>query len=121
MKAFAATLVLIGGSLAVGTTLLPAQPVAAQPSSGFGGPACTVYEHAEFDGAQLPIFAGRDAAFVGPQWNDRISAVRCRPGCALIAYEHRDFQGERRLFLGRTAFVGEPWNDRISSYVSACS
>ena len=120
MRGFAAVLALAGLPWALAVAVQP-QPAKAQPPRGFGGAVCVLFEHADYAGAQLPVYPGRDSAFVGDAWNDRISAVTCRPGCALIAFEHSNYQGERRLFLGRTAFVGEAWNDRISSYISACS
>jgi hypothetical protein len=86
--------------------------------SGRGDGACTVYEHANYQGRRER--AAGDSAFVGPAWNDQISSIQCSPGCALEGFEHADYAGLRQVFPGATAFVGPVWNDRISAYRVRC-
>lgn len=91
------------------------------PGGGWGGrgeAACTFYEHANYQGRRER--ADQDVLFVGPAWNDQISSIQCRPGCALEAYEHANHAGMRQIFPGATAFVGPQWNDQISSYRIRC-
>jgi hypothetical protein len=81
---------------------------------------CTYFEHANFQGQRAEIVEGRDIASIGPVWNDRISALSCRPGCAVEAFEHVNYQGASERFRGETPFVGPAWNDRISSMRLVC-
>lgn len=96
---------------------LPAQPLyQSAPSRG-----CAVYEHAQFAGQRRDVFADDRVAWVGPQWNDRISSVACDRGCTLTGYEHIDFGGAAQRFDRTAANVGAFWNDRISSMRVECA
>ena len=65
--------------------------------------------------------AGQDeVAFVGPAWNDQISSIQCRPGCAVEAFADANYAGLRQRFEGEVGFVGPFWNDKISSYRVTC-
>lgn len=88
---------------------------------GGTGVACTVFEDINLGGASWAVRPGAAMTFVGAQWNDRISSVACEPGCSLMAYEHIDYQGERRVFVDVHDYVGDAWNDRISSLDTICS
>lgn len=94
-----------------------ARPLAGR---GPGRGACTFYADANYQGMRGVQPAG-DNRWVGDGWNDRISSVRCDPGCTLEAYEHIDFGGARERFRGSVAFVGPVWNDRASSLRVTCS
>jgi len=103
----------------VTATALSAQPRRDRgPDRGGGG--CAVFEHADYAGAREYFGDGAEIAWVGDDWNDRISAIRCSPRCLLTAYEHIDFGGERERFGGDVAFVGPGWNDRISGLRVDC-
>lgn len=84
------------------------------------GPACVVFEDANYQGRREEYREGHEQAFVGAFWNDRISAVQCRPRCRLTAWEHANFQGQSVTYVGDRPFVG-PWNDRISSVSASCT
>ena len=94
----------------------------AQPGRGGGSPvpACTVYEHADYAGERWALGRNDSQAFVGRRWNDRISSVECRPGCALVAHEDANYRGRQIRYEGRTRFVGPQWNDRISAFRVDC-
>lgn len=91
---------------------------------GYGRPwraaaACTFYEHANFAGRREE--AGEDeVAFVGPEWNDQISSIQCRPGCAVEGFADANYAGPRQRFEGNVGFVGPFWNDKISSFRVTC-
>lgn len=82
--------------------------------------ACTVYEHAQYGGERWVLGRNESIGNVGRRWNDRISSVECRPGCALIAHEDVDFRGRQVRYEGDTRFVGPQWNDRISALRVEC-
>lgn len=84
------------------------------------GPACVAFEHANFAGQRYPVRDGEAVPSIGPAWNDRISAISCRPGCELIAFEHIEYRGQTRRFTGEESFVGPQWNDRISALRVEC-
>lgn len=118
---------LIGSTLSVLAlaALGGAVPEEAQGQRGWGNeregaPGCAIYEHVGFAG-EARVF-GRDAGTetLGPRWNDRISSLRCRPGCQLTAYEHADGRGAFHLFGGDVRDVGMFWNDKISAVRISC-
>lgn len=84
------------------------------------GPDCTLYEHANYAGRQLPANEGRGGETVPPGWNDLVSSVQCRPGCEVEGYEHARYGGQRQTWSGSVAFVGPHWNDRLSAYRVTC-
>ncbi|MCB1619540.1 MAG: peptidase inhibitor family I36 protein [Thiothrix sp.] len=81
---------------------------------------CQVYEHINYGGAVRSLASGQKIANVGGAWNDRISSVRLSNSCRLIAYQHINYQGDRRVFGADTRFVGNLWNDQISSLQCQC-
>jgi hypothetical protein len=83
-------------------------------------PACVYYEHANFTGRQEVVADGEAIPSIGAAWNDRISSIRCRPGCSATGFEHVDFRGGHQTFEGETRFVGAFWNDRISALRAQC-
>ncbi len=83
-------------------------------------PACTYYEHINYQGRRETIRDGAELRAMPTGWNDIISSVQCRPGCELSAYEHVDYRGAQQRYRGDTAFVGPQWNDRISALRARC-
>lgn len=81
--------------------------------------ACTFFEHANYAGRREEA-GEEDVAFVGPGWNDQISSIQCRPGCAVEAFADANYAGLRQRFEGEVGFVGPFWNDKISSYRVTC-
>jgi len=84
-----------------------------------GRSACTFYEHAQFAGRSEEAGEG-PLDFVGPAWNDQISSLECRPGCAVTVFADANHTGPSQRFEGRVGFVGPFWNDRISAWRIAC-
>lgn len=97
--------------------------VSCRRGGGYGrpgrAPACTFYEHADFAGRREEAGEG-GVAFVGPRWNDQISSIQCRPGCAVQVFADADYGGARERYTGNVRFVGPVWNDRISAYRVTC-
>ena len=87
--------------------------------TGYDG-ACYAYEDRGFDGDRQTLGTRRLMKYVGDAFNDKISSFRVAPGCVVVAWEHRDAQGETTTFGSDADYVGEYWNDRISSYACRC-
>jgi hypothetical protein len=51
---------------------------------------------------------------------DWISSFKIARGCVVIAYRHRDYNGEMKIFAGSNRYVGDQWNDKISSWKCEC-
>jgi hypothetical protein len=88
-----------------------------------GGPRrfdCLAYLHRDFAGPAITQNAGRGWSYVGGSWNDKISSLRMRSGCRVVAYQHRDYQGDSTVFRGDHRYVGDLWNDQISSWKCSC-
>lgn len=102
----------------VSASALPAQPRSDRGPDRGGG--CAVFEHADYDGAREFFRDGTEIAWVGEDWNDRVSAVRCSSRCTLTAFEDIDYGGARERFRDEVAFVGPEWNDRISALRVDC-
>ncbi|EDY49133.1 hypothetical protein [Streptomyces clavuligerus] len=79
-----------------------------------------VYEHANFEGAALSLYAS-DCVFsrswrnLPHEWNDRISSISIEHGCSMVAYEHWDISGALTRYRLLAPNLGTEWNDRISS------
>lgn len=91
-------------------------PPAPQPSNG-----AVAYEHVGFAGESFSVGSG--SAFVGWEWNDRLSSVHVPPGRTLVLYEHADYQGESLTLTGDAVDLRDyagpsidgTWNDVASS------
>ena len=62
-----------------------------------GGPRrfdCLAYLHRDFAGPAIT------------------HSLRMRSGCRVVAYQHRDYQGDSTVFRGDHRYVGDLWNDR---------
>jgi hypothetical protein len=79
------------------------------------------FEHVDFVGGS--VGASGEIAFVGWDWNDRISSLRIPPGHSVILYEHENFQGASLQLTGYQSdlrvYPGPGpdgnWNDVVSS------
>ncbi|MFZ1387769.1 MAG: peptidase inhibitor family I36 protein [Thiolinea sp.] len=81
---------------------------------------CEVFEHINYDGGRFSVLPGQSMPSVGPAWNDRISSVKVTNSCRLIAFQHDNYDGDRRVFTANTSSVGNLWNDQISSLQCQC-
>ncbi|UVK45882.1 beta/gamma crystallin family protein [Mesorhizobium sp. AR07] len=86
------------------------------------GPACIMFEHANFRGRALEMEADDVVSFRGGQfWNDRVSSVIVRRGCTLVAYEDTQMEGRSIEIRRRIRNLADgDWNDRISSAECTC-
>ena len=81
---------------------------------------CQVFEHINYGGAHFSMPSGQNIANVGGNWNDRISSVKVTNSCKLVAYQHINYGGDKRIFTANTSYVGNLWNDQISSLQCQC-
>lgn len=81
---------------------------------------CEVFEHINYGGGRMSVLPGQSIPSVGPAWNDRISSVQVSNSCRLIAFQHDNYEGDRRVFPANTSSVGNLWNDQISSLHCKC-
>lgn len=81
---------------------------------------CEVFQHINYGGDRLALLPGQTMPAVGSQWNDQISSVQVANSCRLIAFQHDNYQGDRRVFSTNTSSVGNLWNDQISSLKCQC-
>lgn len=81
---------------------------------------CEVFEHINYAGGRLSLLPGQVMPSVGPAWNDRISSVQVSNSCRLVAFQHDNYEGDRRVFNVNTSSVGNLWNDQISSLKCQC-
>jgi hypothetical protein len=89
-----------------------------------GGPRtfnCIGFLHRDFAGPHIANNKGEQWDYVGDNWNDKISSIRVSPGCRIVAYMHRDFQGDSTVFDQDYRYVGDLWNDQISSLKCQCN
>jgi pimeloyl-ACP methyl ester carboxylesterase len=105
------------------TTYTSIPPRASGPAPVSEPPVIDAMFHSdiEFQGDTLTLPA--DLAFVGPEWNDRISSVHVPDGRTVVLYEHAEFGGESltlsgdaidlRMFPGPA--LDGTWNDAASS------
>lgn len=117
------SVVALAGMVAATPSPVQGQPGAAAADQG----ACTVYEHADFAGEKRVFdrdagtrYFGGDSLPNDPGWDDRISSVRCRPGCELTGYDSAEETGAYAFFSGETRNVGPAMNDRISAVRVNC-
>ena len=86
--------------------------------------SCTFYADREFGGASAVLAAGEDGSWVGDRWNDRISSIRCRPGCAAEVWRDIDYGGGPLRMSGRM-YIEEReldawWDNSINSIEVRC-
>lgn len=118
--------ILVTAALAGLATSSPPALAQGGPIGTTGGPnvffrGCWYYQHSNFGGDRREIPEGMNRTYVGGSWNDRISAIACRPGCTATVFEHSNNGGARRQFAGNILYVGDAWNDRISSLLVTCN
>ena len=76
----------------------------------------------QYGGDSFP--AGSEIAFVGDDWNDKISSIQIPPGKMLVIYQDANFGGESLTLTEnvvdlRTIIGPGPdgtWNDVVSSF-----
>lgn len=86
------------------------------PQSG-----ATLYDDVGYGGSSLDL--GSDSAFVGWEWNDRISSIHVPAGRTVTLFEHADFAGESLTLTGDVDDLRQypgpgtdgTWNDASSS------
>lgn len=101
------------------TTYVGVRARTADPPPAVGG--ATFYGDIGFSGGSYVVSG--DEAFVGWQWNDRISSVHVPPGRTVVLYEHADFGGASLELRGdETDLRDHPgpgldgtWNDVVSA------
>lgn len=96
-----------------------AEPAIPGPEIAFQG--CAYFEDAGFRGRRVDVRENSTLEWIGAAWNDRISSVACHAGCRLIGYEHINFGGARRNFVGAVAEAGAGWDNRISALRVVCT
>ena len=85
--------------------------------------AVTMYEHCSYGQPSVSKPVGRYNMNEMGLGNDKISAIKVKPGYQVTVYEHSNFGGRSQVFNSDSAAScllstpGGDWNDRISSYV----
>ncbi len=76
----------------------------------------TIYQDAYFKGASKTVYG--NTAFVGNDWNDRISSIRVPNGYRLIVYRDANYKGATTTITGDWTVTptSREWNDQISSF-----
>ena len=80
----------------------------------------TIYEHIDFGGSSRNISPGESSANIGTLWNDKASSLRVTPGCGFNGWQHADYRGTHKSFVGTVPWIGDGWNDILSSYTCTC-
>ena len=84
-------------------------------------PVNTFYEHINGSGESFNLNSGDKLAYVGNEWNDRISSVLVAPRTVVILYEHINFTGRKKSlfnykFNSSHLFnIHRDWGDNTSS------
>ena len=73
----------------------------------------TFYTDSDFSGRSMSLSAS--TAFVGDEWNDRISSIRVPAGMRVELFWDSNYKGISKIITGDMAFVGKEWNDKASS------
>ena len=74
------------------------------------------FTDAEFRGDSFCVSVNERGRYVGGRFNDRISSIRVFGRARVIAYEHDDFGGDRKVYSGDVWNLAGSFNDRISSF-----
>jgi pimeloyl-ACP methyl ester carboxylesterase len=96
---------------------VPPRTAAPQPGAG----DAVFYGDIDFGGGSFATAS--DLAFVGWDWNDRMSSVHVPPGRTVVLYEHADFGGESLTLTADDADLRQyagpgvdgTWNDAASA------
>lgn len=81
--------------------------------------SCSFYADRNFEGASAVLAEGEDGSWVGDRWNDRISSIRCRAGCAAEVFRDIHYDGGSRFFT-ETAELDFWMDNAISSARVTC-
>lgn len=76
------------------------------------GSAC-FFQHKNYGGAQKCLSG--DLAYVGDDFNDKISSVRIDGAAKVTLYQHRDYAGKEHGMTTSDYLLGGGWNDITSS------
>jgi pimeloyl-ACP methyl ester carboxylesterase len=96
---------------------IPPRPTTPPPAS----PPPVFYEHIDFGGASFG--APADLAFVGWEWNDRMSSVHVPAGRTVVLYEDAEYGGQSLTIAGDDVDLRQhpgpgpdgTWNDAVSA------
>ena len=77
--------------------------------------SATVYTNPYYKGQYIQ-FQGA-VKFVGGNWDDKISSMKCQKPCSVITFEDRNFEGRQKSYGSKNTFVGTSMRGKISSLV----
>ncbi|MBN2242750.1 MAG: peptidase inhibitor family I36 protein [Acidobacteria bacterium] len=72
------------------------------------------YEDRDYQGEEFCMNSNENQKELGDRQNDKISSVRIFSRAQVVAYEHENFGGARRVVVSNTPGLGD-FNDKISS------
>jgi len=55
--------------------------------------------------------------YVGKDWDNKVTSMKCSSECSIIAFEHVQFHGRQKSFVGDVPFVGHEKLNTISSLI----
>ena len=77
-----------------------------------------VFEHVHFAGRSMSLSASSNIAYIGSEWNDRISSIKVGPGLKCTLFDDRDFRGTS-IVVGPSqaifSLVTKSFSDKVSS------
>ena len=90
-------------------------------SVAHAGDQCIVYENGNFDGTVLALDINQYLPALGATIDNKISSVRVRPGCILVAFADTNFKGQSQTWgPGDYPTLPKGWDDIISSVQCSC-
>ena len=91
------------------------------PSVARAGNQCIVYENGNFDGTVLALNMNEYLPVLETSIDNKLSSVRVRPGCILVAFADANFKGQSQTWgPGDYATLPKGWDDVISSVQCSC-
>jgi hypothetical protein len=90
-------------------------------TAAHAGDQCIVYENKNFAGVTLALNMNQFLPALGASIDNKISSVRVRSGCILVAFADVSFKGQSQTW-GRGDYPTLPkgWDDVISSVQCSC-
>ena len=90
-------------------------------SVAHAGDQCIVYENGNFNGTVLALDMNQDVPALAATIDNKISSVRVRPGCILVAFADANFKGQSQTWgPGDYTTLPKGWDDVISSVQCSC-
>jgi hypothetical protein len=90
-------------------------------SVAHAGNQCIVYENGNFNGTVLALDMNQDVPALAATIDNKISSVRVRAGCILVAFADANFKGQSQTWgPGDYATLPKGWDDVISSVQCSC-